>query len=102
MSLRNAHDLPAGGIILEAGNSHAYNTGDWRTFKPVFVAENCIHCMFCWIYCPDSSVLIEASGEKTKMTGFDYDHCKGCGICAQHCPPAAKGKAAIVMVRDEK
>jgi len=102
MSLRNAHDLPAGGIILEAGNSQSYNTGDWRTFKPEFVAENCINCMFCWIYCPDSAVLIDASGEKTKMTGFDYDHCKGCGICAQHCPPAAKGKAAIVMVRDEK
>lgn len=102
MSLRNAHDLPAGGIILEAGNSQSYNTGDWRTFKPDFVAENCIHCMFCWIYCPDSAVLIDASGEKTKMTGFDYDHCKGCGICAKHCPPAAKGKAAIVMVRDEK
>jgi pyruvate ferredoxin oxidoreductase delta subunit len=102
MSLKTAHELPAGGIITEAGNSAAYNTGDWRTLKPEFVAENCIHCMFCWIYCPDSAVLIDASGEKTKMIGFDFDHCKGCGICAQECPPKAKGKAAIVMVPDKK
>lgn len=102
MSLKRAHDLPAGGIIVEAGNSHSYKTGDWRTFKPEFVAENCIHCMFCWIYCPDTAVNIDASGDKSRMIGFDYDHCKGCGICAQHCPPALKGKAAIVMVRDEK
>jgi len=47
-------------------------------------------------------VKIDTSGEKTKMAGFIYDHCKGCGICAQHCPPAAKGKASIVMVREEK
>lgn len=102
MSLKRAHELAEGGIIEEAGNAAAYNTGDWRTFMPRFVAENCIHCMFCWIYCPDSAVVIDASGPKSKMVGFDFDHCKGCGICAQHCPPAAKGKAAIVMVRDEK
>jgi len=47
-------------------------------------------------------VKIDTSGEKPRMIGFVYDHCKGCGICAHHCPPAAKGKAAIVMVREEK
>ena len=102
MSYIPTRELAEGGIITRAGNSVEYKTGDWRTEKPVWVEENCIHCLFCWIYCPDDAVLIDTSGEKTRMTGFEYDHCKGCGICAHHCPPAAKGKAAIVMVRDEK
>lgn len=102
MSLLKTSQLAEGGLITEAGNAADYKTGDWRTFMPEYIADNCIHCMFCWIYCPDSAVLIDTSGEKPRMTGFDYDHCKGCGICAHHCPPAAKGKAAIVMVREEK
>lgn len=102
MSLKRAHELPDGGIITEAGNAAEYKTGDWRTFKPEFVKENCIDCMFCWVYCPDTAVIIDTSGPKSRMVGFDYDHCKGCGICAQECPPRNKGKAAIVMVRDEK
>ncbi len=94
--------LNEGGIITEAGNAATYKTGDWRTNIPQFVEENCINCLFCWIYCPDSAVVLDTSGEKAKVVGFNYDHCKGCGICANHCPPAAKGKAAIVMVREEK
>jgi pyruvate ferredoxin oxidoreductase delta subunit len=31
-----------------------------------------------------------------KLTGIDYSHCKGCGICAEECPVKA-----IKMV-DEK
>ena len=102
MSYIPTKDLNDGGIITEAGNAEAFKTGDWRSEVPQFVEENCIHCMFCWIYCPDSAIKLDTSGEKTKMAGFIYEHCKGCGICAQHCPPAAKGKAAIVMVREEK
>jgi pyruvate ferredoxin oxidoreductase delta subunit len=102
MSLIPTNKLLAGGIIRDAGNAAEFKTGDWRSNVPVFVEENCIHCMFCWIYCPDTAVEIDTSGEKTLMKGFVLDHCKGCGICAQHCPPAAKGKAAIVMVREEK
>ena len=102
MTLKHAHELAEGGIITEAGNAADYKTGDWRTFMPKFVPENCIHCMFCWIYCPDTAVEIDTSDKKTLVVGFNYDHCKGCGICAQHCPPVAKGKAAIIMVRDEK
>ena len=102
MSFIKTSRLAEGGLITEAGNAVEYKTGDWRTFKPEYIEDNCIHCMFCWIYCPDSAVLIDNSGDKPRMTGFDYDHCKGCGICAHHCPPAAKGKAAIVMVREEK
>lgn len=83
-------DLPHAGVILEAGNAEEYLTGDWRTFKPVWDEEKCIHCLFCWIYCPDSSILVEDG----KVVGIDYEHCKGCGICAEVCPPRAK---AITM-----
>ncbi len=102
MSLKSALELPEAGIITEAGNAADYKTGDWRTLVPRFVAEHCIHCLFCWIWCPDSAVLLDTSGDKPRVTGFDLDHCKGCGICAYECPPAKKGKSAVVMERERK
>jgi pyruvate ferredoxin oxidoreductase delta subunit len=76
-------EMPIGGVITEAGSSHGYVTGGWRTYKPVRVEERCNHCLRCWIICPDSAVLVA----DRKVVGFDYDHCKGCGICAHECPP---------------
>ncbi len=102
MSFLPTKDLPEGGIIRTPGNAHDFKTGDWRTYVPQFVEENCIHCMFCWIYCPDSAITIDTSGEKPQVTGIVFDHCKGCGICAHECPPAKKGKSALVMVLEEK
>lgn len=85
--LKGYKDLPIGGLIPEAGNSDKYNTGTWRSFRPIHVPDNCIHCLFCWIFCPDSSVIVKDE----KFDHFDYDHCKGCGICEFECP--AKEKA---------
>ena len=102
MSFIKTSELNEGGYISEPGNAALFKTGDWRTYVPEFVAENCIHCMFCWIYCPDSAIEIDTSGEKPQVVGVALDHCKGCGICAQECPPANKGKAALVMIREEK
>ena len=76
-------EMPIGGTIPEAGNSDEYETGGWRTFRPVHVLERCIHCLRCWILCPDSAIYVKDG----KMSGFDYAHCKGCGICARECPP---------------
>ena len=87
-------ELAPGGLIDRPGCSEEYDTGSWRVFRPIFVPENCIHCLFCWIFCPDSAVLVE-EGE---VKGFDYDHCKGCGICERECP--AK-KPAILMEREQ-
>ncbi len=84
-------ELPIGGVITEAGNTVNYETGSWRTFKPVVDKTKCIHCLFCWIYCPDSSVIVSEG----KMDGFNYKHCKGCGICAEVCP-----KKCIEMVKE--
>lgn len=81
--LKGWREIPIGGMILEAGNAEQYKTGGWRAFRPVWDAEKCIHCMQCWVYCPDSSILVDA--EAGKMMGIDYDHCKGCGICASVC-----------------
>ncbi len=75
-------DLPDAGKILEPGNSKKYNTGDWRTFRPIRDADKCTNCLICWITCPDSSILVKDG----KLTGIDMDHCKGCGICAEVCP----------------
>ena len=76
-------DLPIGGLIVDAGNAIEYNTGNWRAFRPVVNLEKCTHCMLCWLYCPDISVIVE----DRKMMGFDLEHCKGCGVCADVCPP---------------
>ncbi len=84
-------DLPLGGLIVDAGNAMEYETGSWRTFKPVVDFDKCNHCLLCWVFCPDTSVCVADE----KMTGFDYVHCKGCGICAAECP-----KKAVAMVLD--
>jgi len=35
-------EIPDGGLILEAGNAKEYRTGDWRSNRPIFDAEQCI------------------------------------------------------------
>lgn len=88
MALKGWKELAPGGLILEAGNAVEYRTGGWRAFRPVFGEAACIHCFQCWLFCPDSSIRVDAEHEK--MVGFDLDHCKGCGICAAVCPVNAK------------
>jgi pyruvate ferredoxin oxidoreductase delta subunit len=72
-----------GAIIQDAGNAAEYETGSWRTYRPIFHEDRCTQCLLCWIYCPDSAVMVDDG----KVTGFDLEHCKGCGICANECPP---------------
>lgn len=74
--------FPRGAVIPEAGNSDDYVTGGWRSERPYRSDEKCTQCLLCWIVCPDTA--INVSGEK--VTTFDYDHCKGCGVCANECP----------------
>ncbi|MEW6725254.1 MAG: 4Fe-4S binding protein [Bacillota bacterium] len=82
MSKLNWREVPRAGIIFEGGNAQKYQTGDWRSERPIWDSNKCIHCLRCWVMCPDSSIKV-ADG---KMTGIDLDHCKGCGICAKECP----------------
>lgn len=67
-------------------NSFTASVADWRINKPLFNKEYCIDCQFCWIYCPDMSII----ARDKKMVGIDFDHCKGCGICVEVCPTTPK------------
>lgn len=48
---------------------------------------NCMACDNCWTLCPDSAVLKtqEIASDGSHYV-FDYDYCKGCGLCATECP----------------
>ncbi len=48
-------ELPEGDI-LEAGTSRNFKTGNWRSTRPLHIPEKCIHCLICWVYCPDSAI----------------------------------------------
>lgn len=54
---------------------------------------NCFECDNCYGVCPDNAVVKLGPGRKFR---FDYDYCKGCGICANECPCGA-----IEMVRED-
>ena len=87
-------DLPSGGTIPDGATSLAYETGSWRNARPLWNGDVCSHCLICWVYCPDSAVVVEDG----KMLGIDFDYCKGCGICAHECPKAG----ALTMVADRE
>ena len=88
-------NIPWGGLIVEAGNSVNHKTGGWRSFRPIWDKDKCSQCLRCWILCPDAAILVENG----KVTSFDYDFCKGCGICAHECPPKVQ---AITMVNESE
>lgn len=71
-----------GGVIVASGSSVDYQTGDWRSERPVIHFDRCIQCLFCYVYCPDGAIMTKDQ----KVTGVDYFHCKGCGICSVECP----------------
>ena len=75
-------DFPGGAVIPEAGNSDYYITGGWRSERPLRDDEKCTNCLLCWIVCPDSAI----GATDGQIGAFDYDHCKGCGVCANECP----------------
>jgi len=79
-------------------NSFTASVADWRIEKPVFNKDFCIDCQFCWIYCPDISII---SRDK-KMIGIDMDHCKGCGICVEVCPTNPKSLLMFPEQADEE
>jgi len=81
-TLKGWREIPPGCVILAAGCSEEINTGTWRTYVPLRNMRKCIHCLRCWIMCPDSSILTSGG----RIVGTDLMHCKGCGVCARECP----------------
>jgi len=78
---KNWEELPPIPISLPIDGAIGI-TGDWRTFRPVIDQEGCNKCGFCWMYCPEGSILKKEDGSfEVELT-----YCKGCGICAKECP----------------
>ena len=77
-------DVPIAGVCWRPSTD--YLTGDWRTLKPLRDKEKCNKCLLCFIFCPDSAITWNPT---TKDIEFNYDFCKGCGICAKECPKEA-------------
>ena len=52
-----------------------------------FACGSCLRCDNCWTLCPDSAVLKTSTpASDGSFYIFDYDYCKGCGLCAVECP----------------
>jgi len=47
---------------------------------------NCFECDNCYGVCPDNAVIKLGPGKRFQ---FNYDYCKGCGICVSECPCGA-------------
>lgn len=82
--LKGWREIPIGGVCWKPSSD--YMTGDWRTYAPIIDENKCTRCMLCVIYCPDAAMIYVEEQDRIKV---DYDHCKGCGICAHECPANA-------------
>jgi pyruvate ferredoxin oxidoreductase delta subunit len=91
--LKGWKDIPIGGVIPHGGTAFDYETGSWRSFRPIHDRDKCIDCLDCWFCCPDAAIIAEDG----KFKGFDLEHCKGCGICAKVCPP----KVGAITMKSE-
>jgi NADPH-dependent glutamate synthase beta subunit-like oxidoreductase len=47
---------------------------------------NCFECDTCYGVCPDNAVIKQGPGKRFR---FNYDYCKGCGLCVAECPCGA-------------
>lgn len=74
---------PAG---VSSKSSTGFMTGDWKTYMPIRDLEKCTVCLQCVLYCPDGAIRWRPDHKKIE---FDYNFCKGCGICATQCPTKA-------------
>jgi Pyruvate/2-oxoacid:ferredoxin oxidoreductase delta subunit len=61
----------------------AFNDESARCFS----CGNCLACDNCWNLCPDNAVIktAEIAADGSHYV-FDYEYCKGCGLCAHECP----------------
>lgn len=74
--------LDIGCCMVKAGSGADYQTGEWRSSRPIIDLDKCVHCLMCWVFCPDASIDVK----NAKVQGIDLYHCKGCGICVTECP----------------
>jgi Pyruvate/2-oxoacid:ferredoxin oxidoreductase delta subunit len=53
--------LRSGGVVVP-GEAERPRTGGWRTgLKPKVDLSKCVNCLLCWLYCPDSAVVLDGT-----------------------------------------
>jgi NADPH-dependent glutamate synthase beta subunit-like oxidoreductase len=81
--------------ILEAvrrTSGFAEVVGDYDESTALYEARrcmscgNCFECDNCYGVCPDNAVIKLGPGKRFQ---FNYDYCKGCGVCISECPCGA-------------
>jgi pyruvate ferredoxin oxidoreductase gamma subunit len=83
VDLRSDDVAVAAPAIHGGKTSELQETGLWRTTKPVVDREQCHRCSWlCGSYCPDGAIHLDEEGYPL----IDYQHCKGCMVCAVQCP----------------
>jgi pyruvate ferredoxin oxidoreductase delta subunit len=85
-------DLEIGSIVTEPGSASQYQTGTWRSERPIIDLDKCNKCGLCYIFCPDAAIEMNDEG----YPEVDLFYCKGCGICSVECPTKA-----ITQVEEE-
>ena len=85
-------DLEIGLIVAEPGSASQYQTGSWRSERPIIDLDKCNKCGLCYIFCPDAAIEMNDEG----YPEVDLFYCKGCGICSVECPTKA-----ITQVEEE-
>ncbi len=86
-------DVEVGAIVVEPGSASQYQTGGWRSERPIIDNSKCNKCGLCFIFCPEGCIQQEEDG----YYKADLFYCKGCGICAAECP-----KDVITMIEEEE
>lgn len=72
--------------IHAAATSEQAKTGLWRTVRPIIDYDRCRNCWWiCSTLCPDGAIHVTEEG----VPQIDYEHCKGCMVCAAVCPSHA-------------
>ena len=49
-------DLEIGSIVTEPGNASQYQTGAWRSQRPIYDFTKCIKCGLCYLFCPEGCI----------------------------------------------
>lgn len=85
--------IPLPTVPLEQRNDSTEIEGGPNTAQAMAEAQrcfscgNCLACDNCWTLCPDNAVLKTSEIAKDGSHYlFDYEYCKGCGLCAKECP----------------